>query len=131
MIARTLVTGLMALGMAAFAGADTDIGAAENGFSMEDVNAAPTAWRAVDPQNLVIFDTTKGRIIVELLPEIAPKYAVQMRRYVRAGLYDQTPFHRVIKNFMAQGGDTTRHNGTGGESIYGSKVCQSICKRAK
>lgn len=62
-------------------------------------------WRAVDPENLIIFETTKGRILIEIFPEVAPKHAEQFRAIVRSGGYDGTAFHRVIEDFMAQGGD--------------------------
>ena len=113
MIARSLLSGLLSLGAVAFAGADTAIGPAETGYTMADVTASPTAWRAVDPENLIVFETTKGEIILELLPEIAPKHAVQFRYYVREGLYTETAFHRVIKDFMAQGGNVEAKYGPG------------------
>jgi peptidylprolyl isomerase len=70
------------------------------------VEVADTAnWRAVDPENLLIFDTSKGRIYIELAPEFAPGHVARIREVVRAGWYANTPFHRVIADFMAQGGD--------------------------
>ncbi len=74
-------------------------------FSMEDVSETPDAWREVDADNLWILDTTKGRIIVEMLPEVAPKHVEQFRAITRSGDFDGTSFHRVIDDFMAQGGD--------------------------
>jgi len=76
-----------------------------------DVAADPAAWREVEPENLVVMDTTKGQIFVELLPEVAPAHVDHFRVYVRQGLYDNTPFHRVIKDFMAQGGDVAAVHG--------------------
>ena len=70
----------------------------------------PTEWRAVAPDNLLVIDTTKGRILVELAPEIAPAHVERIKLLTRRGFYDNTPFHRVIEGFMAQGGDPT---GTG------------------
>jgi peptidylprolyl isomerase len=78
---------------------------------MADVEAAPEAWRAVDPENLVIMETSKGQIMIELLPVAAPVHVDQFKTYVRAGLYDGTEFHRVIKGFMAQGGDVAAAHG--------------------
>ena len=82
-----------------------------------------------------------GRIEMTLRTDVVPKSAENFRCLCtgekgigasgRPLHYKGSIFHRIIPGFMAQGGDTTRHNGTGGESIYGSKVCQSICKRAK
>lgn len=62
-------------------------------------------WRAVDPENLIIFETTKGRVLIEIFPDVAPRHAEQFRAIVRSGDYDGTSFHRVIDGFMAQGGD--------------------------
>ena len=79
--------------------------------------AADTAnWRAVDPENLFIFDTTKGRILIEVAPVVAPKHAEQFRKNIRTGKYDGTSFHRVIDGFMAQGGDIMALHG---EEAYG------------
>jgi peptidylprolyl isomerase len=68
-------------------------------------------WREADPQMLVVYDTTKGRILVELAPWVAPRHVARIRELVREGFYDGVVFHRVIEGFMAQGGDPT---GTGG-----------------
>lgn len=75
--------------------------------------ANPQSWRAVDPENLIVFDTTKGRILIEILDEAAPNHGVQFRKHVRSGDYAGTSFHRVIDGFMAQGGDIEMlHNRT-------------------
>ncbi|MDJ0810864.1 MAG: peptidylprolyl isomerase [Desulfobacterales bacterium] len=52
----------------------------------------------------VRLETTKGLIIVELEPRVAPKTVENFLRYVREGFYNGTIFHRVIKDFMIQGG---------------------------
>ena len=67
--------------------------------------AASADWRAVDPENTVVIDTTKGRIIVELAPEAAPKHVERMKLLARSKFYDGVVFHRVIDHFMAQTGD--------------------------
>lgn len=81
--------------------------------------AAPldlTAWRQVPPENLLLIDTTKGRIILELLPEAAPQHVERIRLLSRLGVYDGLVWHRVIDWFMAQTGDPL---GTGeGQSAY-------------
>lgn len=107
---RTLLTGLACLGFVACAGAETE--AAETPkLTIDDVKAAPDAWRTVAAENLVIFNTSKGVIYIELLPEAAPAHDTQFRHYVTEGLYDGTVFHRVIKGFMAQGGDVEQKHG--------------------
>ena len=79
--------------------------------------AAPAAeWRTPDPENVLVIDTTKGRIIAELAPEAAPEHVKRIKQLTREKFYDGLVFHRVIDNFMAQTGDPL---GTGeGQSPY-------------
>jgi len=67
-----------------------------------------------DPQNTIIIDTNKGRIVVKLRPDLAPKHAERIKTLAREKYYDNVPFHRVIEGFMAQTGDGQNKNGTGG-----------------
>jgi peptidylprolyl isomerase len=75
----------------------------------------PTAadWRTPDPENVLVIDTNKGRIYVEMLPEVAPAHVARVRELARAGFYDGRSFFRVIDAFMAQTGDP-QDNGQGG-----------------
>jgi peptidylprolyl isomerase len=79
--------------------------------------AAPSEadWRTPDPANVLVIDTTKGRVIVELTPEVAPRSAAQVRELARAGFYDGRAFFRVIDGFMDQTGDPT-DTGQGGST---------------
>ena len=74
----------------------------------------PTAedWRTPDPSEILVIDTSKGRILVEMVPETAPNHIARIRNLVRAGFYDGLTFFRVIEGFMAQTGDP-QNNGTG------------------
>ncbi len=65
----------------------------------------PTRWRQLDPDYTLYIDTTHGRIVIELYPEIAPNHVERIRTLTRAHFYDGLTFHRVIEGFMAQTGD--------------------------
>jgi peptidylprolyl isomerase len=66
-----------------------------------------------DPQNTLVLETTKGRVVVRLRADLAPKHAAQIKRLASEKFYDNAPFHRVIPGFMAQTGDGQRGDGTG------------------
>ena len=68
---------------------------------------------AYDPENTLYLDLPWGRVVIEMLPDLAPHHVARIKELVRKGFYDGTPFHRVISGFMAQGGDPTG-TGTGG-----------------
>lgn len=69
-------------------------------------------------ESVVEIQTSKGNIKVKLFPEVAPKAVENFVTHAKDGYYDGTTFHRVIEEFMIQGGDPAG-NGTGGESIWG------------
>src|ERR1700736_5697201 len=68
----------------------------------------------LDKQNAIVIDTTKGRIVIKLRADLAPKHAERIKQLAREGYYNNVPFHRVIEGFMAQTGDGKNFNGTGG-----------------
>lgn len=73
----------------------------------------PNDWRTPDPNDVLVIDTNKGRIFVELVPEVAPQFAARARELAHEHFYDGLTFFRVIDGFMAQTGDP-QNNGQGG-----------------
>ena len=71
---------------------------------------------AADPENTIVMETSKGRVVIELRPDLAPGHVERIKTLSRKGFYDNVPFHRVIEGFMAQTGDPTG-TGTGGSDL--------------
>ena len=82
--------------------------------------------------DISVGDKPRGTIVFELFANVVPRTAENFRQLCtgesgrsdfcgKMRSFKGTIFHRVIKGFMAQGGDFTKFNGTGGESIYGKK----------
>ena len=69
--------------------------------------------RAADLDNILLMDLKDGRVVIKMLPQVAPKHVARIKELVRSGFYDGLTFHRVIEGFMAQGGDP-EGTGTGG-----------------
>ena len=63
-----------------------------------------------DPENTLLIETTKGPVVIEMRPDLAPNHVAHIKKLAREGFYDGIVFHRVIDGFMAQTGDPT---GTG------------------
>ena len=76
----------------------------------------------LDKQNAIVIDTTKGRIVIKLRTDIAPKHAERIKQLARDGFYNNVPFHRVMDGFMAQTGDGQNFNGTGGSKYPNLKA---------
>ena len=70
-----------------------------------DAAMPPEVWKPADPANTLVIDTTKGRVIVELHPEVAPNAVTRIKVLAKRGYYDNSLFYRVLKGFVAQGGD--------------------------
>jgi cyclophilin family peptidyl-prolyl cis-trans isomerase len=68
-----------------------------------------------DPENTLIMETTKGRVVIELRPDLAPGHVERIKLLAREKFYDGIVFHRVIDGFMAQVG-CPHGTGTGGSS---------------
>ncbi|MEI6692066.1 MAG: peptidylprolyl isomerase [Chlorobium sp.] len=72
-------------------------------------SAAP----AVDRENTIYLDLPSGRVVIQLLPNIAPRHVARIKELTRKGFYNGLSFHRVIPGFMAQTGDP-QGDGSGG-----------------
>ena len=138
---RILLRGIVLLGsLAVLPACSTNTPDSRVGQSALTEHAMPAAddykpFHAVNPKNpKVFFDITidgkaAGRIEMELFADTCPKTAENFLQLCvgtknKAGKelgYKGSSFHRVIPDFMCQGGDFTRGDGTGGESIYGGK----------
>ena len=74
-----------------------------------------------DPENTLIMETTQGKVVIALRPDLAPKHVERIKQLAREGFYDGIPFHRVIDGFMAQTG-CPKGTGTGGSSYPNLKA---------
>jgi peptidyl-prolyl cis-trans isomerase B (cyclophilin B) len=98
-------------------------------FSIKDVpkqnlDAANAEYQTKAPEKgeeVATLHTNYGDISFKFFPEVAPMAVTSFKALAKAGRYDNTIFHRVIKNFMIQGGDYTKFNGTGGKSAFGEE----------
>ena len=77
--------------------------------------------QTTDLENTIYLDLKQGRVVIQMLPDIAPGHVARIKQLARQGFYDGTPFHRVIEGFMAQGGDPTG-TGTGGSPLPNLKA---------
>ena len=66
-----------------------------------------------DKENTLILETSKGKVVIEMRPDLAPNHVARIKELVRDGFYDGIVFHRVIDGFMAQTG-CPQGTGTGG-----------------
>ncbi|MCD7060969.1 peptidylprolyl isomerase [Pelagibacterium xiamenense] len=66
-----------------------------------------------DPENTLVLETSKGTVVIEMRPDLAPGHVERMKELARENFYDGIVFHRVIDGFMAQCG-CPKGNGTGG-----------------
>ncbi|MBM3201656.1 MAG: peptidylprolyl isomerase [Chlamydiae bacterium] len=79
---------------------------------------------------VAIFETNQGSFEVSLMPEVAPKAVENFVGLAKQGYYDGLVFHRVIRDFMIQGGDPTG-TGRGGESLFGRNFEDEVTLNVK
>jgi cyclophilin family peptidyl-prolyl cis-trans isomerase len=84
-----------------------------------------TKTNSENMSTIAIMQTNLGTIEIELFPELAPQTVENFARLAESGYYNSITFHRVISDFMIQGGDPTG-TGRGGESIWGKSFKDEI-----
>lgn len=94
----------------------------------KDVTYPQLSNEVAENENVVEMITSMGTIKIKLFPEQAPKTVKNFLTHSKNGYYDGLTFHRVIEDFMIQGGDP-EGNGTGGESIYGAPFEDEFSKQ--
>ena len=82
-------------------------GAPALAWSAAPAKPSEADWRVPVAENVMVIDTNKGRVIVELVPQVAPGHVARVQELTRAGVYDGRTFFRVIDRFMAQTGEET------------------------
>ena len=75
--------------------------------------AQPIKKASASKSKFITIETSKGKVVIETLPKIAPNHVKRIKQLVKSEFYDGLVFHRVIEGFMAQTGDPDG-NGTGG-----------------
>ena len=93
--------------------------------------------RSQDSENMLIMETTKGKVVIGLRPDLAPKHVERIKKLVREGFYDGVAFHRVIDGFMAQTG-CPQGTGMGGSpypdlkaEFNAEKHVRGVCSMAR
>jgi peptidyl-prolyl cis-trans isomerase B (cyclophilin B) len=75
------------------------------GAAQAEKQAAPPASATPSTNEVAVLKTSLGEMVVQFWPEVAPKTVENFKKLARQGFYDGTAFHRIIRGFMAQGGD--------------------------
>lgn len=71
---------------------------------------AKTQWRSLDPNNTVLMTLPFGKVVIELVPNAAPKHVAQFKKLIKQGFYNGNKFYRVIDGFVAQAGPDERRD---------------------
>ncbi len=92
---------------------------------------------ALDPENTLILETSQGKVVIELRPDLAPNHVERLKTLARQKFYDGIKFHRVIDGFMAQTG-CPHGTGAGGSDLEDLKAefnrephVRGICSMAR
>lgn len=106
----------------------TEQSTSTSSVNLEDLELPQLDNEVNENESVVEIVTTEGTITVKLFPELAPKAVENFVTHAKDGYYDGTVFHRVIKDFMIQGGDP-EGTGRGGESIWDSPFEDEFSKQ--
>ena len=107
----------------------TDALISKDDVPAQDLSNIDTEYQYAEPKEgdeIAVIHTNYGDISMKFLPEVAPMAVASFKALAEDGRYDDTIFHRVINNFMIQGGDYTNYDGTGGESAFGESFGYEI-----
>jgi peptidylprolyl isomerase len=92
------------------------LGSAPAALAQPGAPPAASDWRTPNPDDILVIDTNRGRIVVELVAEAAPLFVARVKELARQHFYDNQTFFRVIGDFMAQTGDP-KNDGTGASPL--------------
>ncbi len=76
-------------------------------------SAPASAWRSVDPDNILYMELPQGRVVIELAPQFAPRYVANIKKLVRQGFFKGLPIFRVQDDAVVEWGDSTGHKSVG------------------
>ncbi len=125
-----LLAGVMALSM--FSGCQQDKTDSQPETPASDTSdiQLPQLDKPAKDSEVAIMETEAGTIKMCFYPEYAPKAVENFLTHAKEGYYDGLTFHRIIQDFMIQGGDPNG-NGTGGESIWGEGFGEEISENLR
>ena len=83
-------------------------------FALFAARALAQDFHPVDPDNLLVLDTSKGRVIVEMRPDVAPAHVARIKALVRKGFFNDDLFYRVVAGFVVQTGRNATNDGSSG-----------------
>src|SRR5258705_5963874 len=95
------------------------LGLATSAFAQCSASATPHAAAAASGPQVVVLETTQGKIVIQLDEKHAPKTCANFKKLVKQGFYNATNFHRVISNLLIQGGDPNTKNALPGDDGLG------------